>query len=174
MAAKTARQIYAKRRQRTRTTVQLMKSDGSNPYLDSRFVLKPTGVFVAAVLCFRRKWTTFVFYGTILGALILLMVNAEPVLERLGSLESLSQMDENSDISTEAFRLGTFSERLMSFHNGLTDPRFHTLFGNPDVTKADEEHSYGETVAHDQITQTLVRYGLVGLAVYILIAATSS
>jgi O-Antigen ligase len=136
-----------------------------------------SGIFIMPItlvgwLCFRRKWTTCAFYGTILGALILLMVNAEPVLEHLGSLENLLPMDENSDVSTEAFRLGTFSERLMSFHNGLTNPRFHTLFGNPDAAKADDEHSYGETVAHDQITQTLVRYGLVGLAVFILIAAT--
>jgi hypothetical protein len=104
--------------------------------------------------------------------LILLVVNAEPALERLGSLEKLLPMNDNNDVLTEAFRLGTFSERLMSFHNGLTNPRFHTLFGNPDAAKADDEHSYGETVAHDQITQTLVRYGLVGLGVSILITAT--
>jgi hypothetical protein len=136
-----------------------------------------SGIFIMPIMvvgwfCFRRKWTTCVFYGTILGAFILLMVNAEPVLERLGSLEKLLPMNDNSDVLTEAFHLGTFSDRLMSFHNALTNPRFHTLFGNPDAAKADDEHSYGETVAHDQITQTLVQYGLVGLAVSILIAAT--
>jgi hypothetical protein len=129
-------------------------------------------IMVAGWLCFRRKWTTCAFYGTILGGLILLMVNAEPVLERLGSLEQLLPMDENNDVSSEAFHLGTFSERLMSFHNGLTNPRFHTLFGDPDAAKADDVHSYRDTVAHDQITQTLVQYGLIGLAVSILIAAT--
>jgi hypothetical protein len=136
-----------------------------------------SGIFIMPItligwLCFRRKWTTCLYYGTILGALLLLMFNAEAVLERLGSLENLLPMNDNSDISTEVFRLGTFSERLMSFHNGLTNPRFHTLFGNPDAAKADTENSYGETVAHDQITQTLVRYGLVGLAASILIVAT--
>ena len=136
-----------------------------------------SGIFIMPItligwLCFRRKWTTCVFYGTILGALIVLMVNAQPVLERLGSLEKLLPINDNDAVSTEAFRLGTFSDRLMSFHNGLTNPRFHTLFGDPDAAKADDEHSYGETVAHDQITQTLVRYGLVGLGASILIAAT--
>ena len=136
-----------------------------------------SGIFIMPItligwLCFRRSWTTWLFYGTILGALILLMLNAEPVLERLGTLEKLLPLDDNSAISTETFRLGTFSERLLSFHNGLTNPRFHTLFGNPDAAKADDENSYGETVAHDQITQILVQYGLVGLAVSVLIAAT--
>jgi hypothetical protein len=136
-----------------------------------------SGIFIMPItlvgwLCFRRKWTTRLFYGLILGALILLMFNAEPVLERLGSLERLLPVDDHNDVLTEAFHLGTFSERLMSFHNGLTNPRFHTLFGSPDAAKADDEHSYQETVAHDQITQTLVRYGLVGLTVSILIAAT--
>ena len=136
-----------------------------------------SGIFIMPLtligwLCFRRKWTTCVFYGAILGALILLMVNAEPILDRLGSLEKLLPINDNDAVSTEAFRLGTFSDRLMSFHNGLTNPRFHTLFGDPDAAKADDEHSYGETVAHDQITQTLVRYGLVGLGASILIAAT--
>jgi O-antigen ligase len=137
-----------------------------------------SGIFIMPItlvgwLCFRRKWTTCLFYGTILGGLILLMVNAEPVLDRLGSLEKLLPMNDNNDLSSEAFRLGTFSDRLMSFHNGLTNPRFHTLFGDPDAAKADEEHSHGDTVAHDQITQTLVQYGLVGLGVCILIAATA-
>ena len=136
------------------------------------------GIFIMPItligwLCFRRSWTTCLFYGTILGALTLLMFNAEAVLERLGSLENLLPINESNAISTEAFRLGTFSERLMSFHNGLTNPRFHTLFGNPDAAKADDENSHGDTAAHDQITQTMVQYGLVGLAVLVLIAATS-
>jgi hypothetical protein len=120
-------------------------------------------IFLIGWLCFRLKWSTFAFYGTILGALLLLMVNAEAVLQSLGSLEQLLPID--NEVSTEVFRLGTFSERLMSFHNALTNPQFHTLFGNPDATKQDDEISYDETVAHDQITQTLVRYGFVGLAV---------
>jgi len=136
-----------------------------------------SGIFIMPItligwLCFRRSWTTCLFYGTILGALMLLMLNAEPILARLESLKKLLPADNNSAFSSEAFRLGTFSERLMSFHNGLTNPRFHTLFGNPEAAEADNENSYGDTVAHDQITQTLVQYGLVGLAVSVLIAAT--
>ena len=136
-----------------------------------------SGIFVMPItligwLCFRRKLSTVLFYGAIFGALILLMFNAELVLDRLESLEKLLPLDNNSAISTETFRLGTFSERLMSFHNGLTNPRFHTLFGDPDAAKADEENPYGDTVAHDQITQTLVQYGLVGLAVSMAIAVT--
>src|SRR5271166_5089448 len=138
-----------------------------------------SGIFIMPItligwLCFRRSWTTCLFYGTILGALMLLMFNAEAVLERLGSLENLLPINESNAVSAEVFRLGTFSERLMSFHNGLTNPRFHTLFGNPEAAQAkpDDENSYEETVAHDQITQTLVQYGLVGLAGLVLTAAT--
>jgi hypothetical protein len=127
-------------------------------------------IFLIGWMCFQRKWSTFAFYGTILGGLVLLMVNAEPMLESLGSLEKLLPMD--NDVSTEVFRLGTFSDRLMSFHNALTNPQFHTLFGDPDATKHNEENSYDQTVAHDQITQTLVEYGLVGLGISFLIAAT--
>jgi hypothetical protein len=123
-------------------------------------------------LCFRRNLTTCLFYGTILGALMLLMFNAEPIWESLGTLERLLPLNDSSDISTEAFHLGTFSERLWSFHNAITNPRFHTLFGDPNAAKADDENSYRETVAHDQITQILVRYGFVGLTLSVLIAAT--
>src|SRR5262249_50846628 len=48
---------------------------------------------------------------------------------------------------------------------------FHTLFGNPEAAKQDALHSHEETIAHDQITQTLVRYGFAGLALSLLIAA---
>ena len=126
-------------------------------------------IFLIAYLCFRKGWSTWAFYGAILGALVLLMINAEPVLKSLGSLEDMLPITD--DVSEEAFHLGTFSERLMSFTNALNNPQFHTLFGNPEAAKPDALHSYEETVAHDQITQTLVRYGFVGLAFSALMAS---
>jgi hypothetical protein len=126
-------------------------------------------IFLVAYLCFRKGWSTCAFYGAILGALALLMVNADPVLKSLDSLENMLPITD--DVSEEAFHLGTFSDRLMSFSNALNNPQFHTLFGNPEAAKQDALHSHEETIAHDQITQTLVRYGFAGLALSLLIAA---
>jgi hypothetical protein len=126
-------------------------------------------IFLIAYFSFRKAWSTCLFYGAILGALALLMANAEPVLKSLGSLENMLPITD--DVSEEAFHLGTFSDRLMSFSNALNNPQFHTFFGNPEAAKQDALHSHEETIAHDQITQTLVRYGFVGLAFSLLIAA---
>jgi hypothetical protein len=135
-----------------------------------------SGIFIIPInliahICFRRGWSTCVFYGTILGALTLLMVNSEPILKNIESLESMLPMTD--DVSAEAFHLGTFSDRLMSFSNALNNPEFHTLLGNPKLAKEDALHSHEDTIAHDQITQILVQYGFVGLSLCALLAAVA-
>jgi O-Antigen ligase len=120
-------------------------------------------------ICFRRAWTTIGFYGLVTAILVLLIVNADLLLD---SLETLQQkLPGGSAFTEQTFRIETFSDRLYSFRNMMTNPLFHTWFGNPEL----QGHKGGETVAHDelvhdQLTQILVQFGFVGLSGFLCLA----
>ncbi len=119
-------------------------------------------VFVAlGYLCFRRRWTTALFYAALVAGFTLLITNAEPLLKSLDYLES--RLPTEGDLGSQAFRLGTFSERLLSFRNVLTNPEFHTLFGNRKFQGSLGDDTDETAVVHDQIGQILIKYGFVGL-----------
>jgi hypothetical protein len=127
-------------------------------------------VFAVAVIgwiCFRRAWTTIGFYGITVGFLVLLIVNADRVLHSLDALER--KLPGNSALTEEVFRLGTFSDRLYSFRNLMTNPLFHTWFGNPELRAHRTEFSGEDVYAHDQLTQILVSFGFAGLAGFLLL-----
>jgi hypothetical protein len=114
--------------------------------------------------CFRSRILTAVFYGAIAITFAFLLTNADPLLKSLDYLES--RLPADGDLQSQAFRLGTFSERLMSFRNDLTNPEFHTWFGNRNfqaVQSSDAEEA--DSVVHDQVGQILISYGFCGLAV---------
>jgi hypothetical protein len=114
--------------------------------------------------CFRSRTLTAVFYGAMAVAFAFLVTNADPLLRSLDYLES--RLPAGSDLQNQAFRLGTFSERLMSFRNDLTNPEFHTWFGNRHFRVAQgNDFEEPDSVVHDQIGQTLINYGFAGLAV---------
>jgi O-Antigen ligase len=120
-------------------------------------------------ICFRRTWTTIGFYGLVTGFLVLLIVNADPLLDSLDTIQQ--KLPDGSAFTEQTFRVETFSDRLYSFRNMVTNPVFHTWFGNPEL----REHKGGETVAHDelahdQLTQILVQYGFVGLSGFLFLA----
>ncbi len=116
---------------------------------------------VSGWICFRRAFTTIGFYGLVTAILVILIVNADPLLDSLETFQE--ELPGGSALNEQTFRIETFSDRLYSFHNMVTNPLFHTWFGNPDLYR-----DHGETVAqdeiiHDQLTQILVQYGFVGL-----------
>jgi hypothetical protein len=83
-------------------------------------------------------------------------------------LRSLDVLDnalpQENDTQAEAFHVGTFSDRLVSFHNVMTNPAFHTLFGNRDALQLELDSR--ENTAHDQIGQILISYGFAGLVLF--------
>jgi hypothetical protein len=119
--------------------------------------------------CFRRTWTTIGFYGLVTGFLVLLVVNADPLLDSLDTLQQ--KLPGGSAFTEQTFRIETFSDRLYSFRNMVTNPVFHTWFGNPELRgHKDGERVAHDELAHDQLTQILVQYGLVGLGGFAFLA----
>ncbi len=70
--------------------------------------------------CCRTKVGTIVLYGVALIGFATLMINSDVLLRSLDQIEAYLPQD--SDVEAQAFRLGTFSDRLVSFRNVLTNP----------------------------------------------------
>jgi len=113
-------------------------------------------------VCSQRKLTTFLFYGVVAAGFTFLFTNADPLLLSLDRLDGV--LPDAGDLQNQAFRVGTFSDRLISFHNVMTNPAFHTWFGNKNAEELGEDSRENE--AHDQIGQILISYGFAGLALF--------
>jgi O-antigen ligase len=118
-------------------------------------------------ICFRRPRTTLGFYGLITAFLIMLMANADPLLDSLESLQD--KVPEDSTLSSQTFRVATFADRLYSFRNMVNNPRFHTWFGNRELQKSADDVVTRDEIVHDQLTQILVQFGFVGLGAFIFL-----
>lgn len=122
-------------------------------------------LFVLALIiwaCSQRRLTTFLMYGTIATGFAFLFINADPLLHSLDRLDGV--LPDSGDLQNQAFRIETFSDRLISFQNVMSNPAFHTWFGNRDVEEL--EQGSRENEAHDQIGQILISYGFAGLAIF--------
>jgi hypothetical protein len=121
-------------------------------------------------ICFRRARTTVVFYGLLTVFLVSLLMNADPLLDSIDALQQ--KLPGGSDALTQqTFGIETFSDRLYSFRNMVTNPDFHTWFGNRGLQGlSDVTH---DELVHDQLTQVLVQFGFVGLTgfLFLLIGA---
>jgi hypothetical protein len=126
---------------------------------------------VIGCLCFRRASTTVGFYGLVTAFLLMLMVNAEPLIDSLDYLQQ--KLPGDSALNEQTFRIETFSDRLYSFHNMLTNPAFRTWFGNPDLHGPGADAVVRGEEVHDQLTQILVRFGFVGLSGFLFLLVGS-
>jgi hypothetical protein len=96
------------------------------------------------------------FSAVIMGGMILFAQQLQDSMDKLQSLLPL-----NSDWQVQAFRLGTFSDRLMGYQNVLTNPGAWPLLANPlhyhltDITYTDVEFS------HDILSQMILRIGAI-------------
>jgi hypothetical protein len=123
---------------------------------------------VTGWICFRRPRTTIGFYGVIVALFVMIVANADPLLDSMESLQD--KVPEDSSIDAQTFRIATFSDRLYSFRNMVTNPRFHTWFGNRELqTTTTGEVVPHDELAHDQLTQILVQFGFVGLGGFIFL-----
>jgi hypothetical protein len=113
-------------------------------------------------ICSRWRITTIAMYGVIVAGFVFIFANADALLQSLGVVENALPQD--NDVQVEAFHVGTFSDRLVSFRNVMTNPAFHTWFGNRDALRLEQDSQ--DYLAHDQIGQTLVSYGFAGLILF--------
>lgn len=118
-------------------------------------------------VCCRTKIGTIVLYGATVAGFFTLMLSSDALL---GSLDQIdSYLPQDSDVEAQAFRLSTFSDRLVSFRNVLTNPEFHTWFGIRGQDYSDSIEESHDNVAHDQIGQTLASFGFVGLGFFLAV-----
>jgi hypothetical protein len=123
---------------------------------------------VVVWVCCRTRFSTIAMYGVAIAGLASLLINADLVLNSLDLADKY--LPQGGDVEEQAFRVGTFSERLYSFRNDLTNPEFHTWFGNPSQVYEDLEEASHENIAHEQIGQILARTGFVGLGFCLSVA----
>lgn len=118
---------------------------------------------IAATYLFVSKRKTLIAYGVSVVAITVIVTNADAVADFLGDVQTMLPV--NSAVSQQAFRLGTFSDRLISFKNMFENPRLHTLFGDPDASM----HGDTNTLVHDALGQMLFRFGLVGTSIAVAV-----
>ncbi len=111
----------------------------------------------------------YCFSAFVLGGMILFAQQLQDGIDKLQAI-----LPSNSDWQVQAFRLGTFTDRLMGYQNVLTNPSSWPLFANPlkfritDTTYADANFS------HDIFSQMILRLGAVpvfigaAMAIYFL------
>ena len=116
------------------------------------------GMVVFAKL-FRSKTGVMIAYSCsafFLGGMILFAQKLQDAMDKLQAF-----LPSSSDWQVQAFRLGTFSDRLMGYQNVLANPSSWPLFANPlkfrvtDTTYADADFS------HDIFSQMILRLGAV-------------
>jgi len=98
--------------------------------------------------------------------LAIFVIFAESIQDNMDKLQSLLPM--NSDWQQQAFRLGTFTDRLQSYRNVLGNPSSWPLLANPLSYRANEA-LFGEAgFTHDLFSQMILRIG--AIPVFALIA----
>ena len=96
------------------------------------------------------------FSAVIMGGMILFAQQLQDSMDKLQSL-----LPSNSDWQVQAFRLGTFSDRLMGYQNVLTNPSSWPLVANPLKFRITDS-TYGDVeFSHDIFSQMILRMGAV-------------
>ena len=113
------------------------------------------------IFAFRTRARVVGFYSIFAVSFGLLVWKADVIYASLDAIQSYLPTD--SAFQQQAFRIGTYSQRLYGFQNVFTNRAMWTWFGNPDlVFKAGEQVGDDETV-HDALGQMLITHGIAGL-----------
>lgn len=126
---------------------------------------------IACIFIFRTKTRTVAFYAIFSVSFSLLVWQADNIYAGLDRLQGM--LPQGSDIKEQAFRVGTYSERLFGFQNVFRNRSMWTWFGNPDLAYRVGQHEVRDEVVHDALGQTLVTYGFVGLFAMLCIGSFS-
>jgi hypothetical protein len=116
-------------------------------------------VMLAFGRLFRSKTGTWIAYSS--AALFVggMIIFAEPLMYSLDKLESYLPI--HSDWQEQAFRLGTWSDRLMGYRNVLSNPGSWPLFANPLKFDFSELDHSDAGYSHDLFSQMILRIGII-------------
>lgn len=129
-------------------------------------------VVILGVICmaaFRTRARVIAFYSLFGISFGLLVWKADVIYASLDKIQSYLPM--GSTFQEQAFRVGTYSERLYGFQNMFKNRSLWTWFGNPKLTTMQGDQVGDDETVHDAIGQMLVTHGIVG--VLLLVSAGS-
>ena len=115
---------------------------------------------IVGIFFFTSARRTKIFYGAALAVLATVLLNSEYILGNLEELES--KLPTESALQQQAFRLGTYSDRLVGLMNVANDSSYWTPFGVDAYVPGEVQHG-DRYFAHDAFTDALLRYGYVGV-----------
>ena len=115
---------------------------------------------LVCMIAFRTKSRVITFYSIFGLSFGLLVWNANLIYASLDAIQVY--LPTGSDFQQQAFRIGTYSERLYGFQNIFKNRAMWTLFGNPDMAYRGE-HQDADDVVHDALGQMLITHGIAGL-----------
>jgi hypothetical protein len=121
---------------------------------------------ITGIFFFTSPVRTKLFYIFAFGGFLLIIFNSEYIFDKLPEWERDLPM--NSISTQQAFRISTYSDRLMGFMTFAKDRSYWTAFGVKGFTF--ENQHYGDRYfTHDAFTGALLSYGFVGVAILAVI-----
>lgn len=118
---------------------------------------------IMAAWAFRHRGVTWMLYAVMVLAFALLVLSADFILNRISVWNDLATTGALSRmLGAEMTSIGTFSDRLMGFRNIILNPDAYTWFGYGSERGSDPSDPLYN---HDLISNMIVRYGCVPLAV---------
>lgn len=124
-----------------------------------------SGVFVAGVVAFRTRTGTISFYALAVTAFGTLLLSARYLLDSIEIATLLLVQKLGGVFREDNVNINTFSDRLFGFINVLMNPEAYTWFGYGATRGTDPRDPLYN---HDLLSNILVRYGAVPLAVMLI------
>jgi len=134
-------------------------------------------VIFVSLVAFKYRVTTLAVYGSAVMGVVLLYTFSTTLLQNWDRYSSFQA-------ESQAFRISTFSQRLLGFHNLRTNPDAWTLFGVPaedresaggtDVSGLDRSYGYlakSKYFSHDALTKSIINYGIIPTGLVVLLVA---
>jgi hypothetical protein len=115
------------------------------------------------MFAFRTRKRILIFYTVFTLGFGLMVWKADVIYASIDKLQDM--LPSGSAFNEQAFRLGTYSERLFGFQNVFRNRSMWTWFGNPALASKHGEQLGADEIVHDALGQMLVSYGIVGLVV---------
>ena len=115
---------------------------------------------ICGIYFFTSSRRTKIFYGVSFALLVTIFLSSDYIGSKLGEWEA--QLPTDSALQQQAFRLGTYSDRLIGFMNLTKDSSYWTPFGVEGYIPGEVHHG-DRYFAHDAFTDALLRYGYVGV-----------